>query len=198
MLTNSLKHILKPRAVYEMKMVKGILDSKRIFPAVIADVGANIGYYTEAILSVFDSSELHSYEPHPMNLNYLEKLCSDKLHVHPYGLFNTNTLIPIGMRDSRKNNGTFSIFNKHDVIDVVFKDANEELIRPEFVKIDVEGSELYILECDRFFENTKAIFIEIICTDEFKSNSAIKARLQNMGFHLSKQITKNDQLWLKL
>lgn len=198
MLTNDLEKILAPRALKEISIVNDILISQNIYPITIADIGANIGYYTTAILQVFKEAEVHSYEPHPENLKFLQNRINNRLHVHPYGLFNEDTILNIGMRDSRNNNGTFSIFNNYKTIPATFKNANNETIKPDFVKLDVEGSELFILQCDNFFENTKAIFIELILTDEFKQNEKVTEQLIKMGFKLNKQITKNDQLWLRL
>jgi FkbM family methyltransferase len=198
MLTNELKDILKPRAVNEMQHVRDILNEQNISIDVIADIGANIGYYSEALLETFLNADVHAYEPHPHNLKLLYNVTNDRLHVHPYGLFDKDTTMEIGMRDSRNNNGTFSIFNTHESTSVSFKNANTESVRPDFIKLDVEGSELFILQCDSFLENVKAIFIELIYTDEFSQNSKVTQRLNDMGFVFSKQITKNDQLWLKL
>jgi flagellin-like hook-associated protein FlgL len=79
------------------------------------------------------------------DLDFLQKIVDDRLHIHPYGLFNEDTTLNIGMRDSRNNNGTFSIFNTHQTIPVTFKNTNNEIIKPDFVKIDVEGTEYDIL-----------------------------------------------------
>lgn len=198
MLTNDLKYILKPRAINEMQIDRNIMSSHDIHPNIIADIGANIGYYTEALLATFETAEIHAYEPHPDNLEYLKQIDNTRLQIHPYGLFNEDSAVEIGMRDARNNNGTFSIFNKHDTKLVAFKNADNEITKPDFIKIDVEGSELFILQCSSFCENIKAIFIELIYTDEFKMNSRVKKQLEQMNFKFIKQVTKNDQLWLKL
>lgn len=197
LLTKQLKEPLKQGALRQIRELKEkyvAVQSK----LVIADIGANIGYFCESFLEEFPDCELHAYEPHPDNLSELTKLQDKRLIIHEYGLYNSDGEFNIGMRsDGKLNNGTYSIFNKHNSTNVIFKNANSETIRPHIVKMDVEGAEGPILECEDFFSETKAILIELIITDEFKMNTTTEENLKKLGFTYKCHLGKNDQLWLK-
>lgn len=196
MKTVNKKSLLKSRAIREVKQMFELWDSNTI--PLIADIGANIGYYTEAFSKIFDGSIIHSYEPHPYNIKHLMNLDGMNVSVHPYGLFDEDITIKIGLPVGRTdNNGLFSIHYTEDSVEVELKDAVSELIRPDIVKIDVEGSESYILNRTDFFENTKMILIEIVKDDNFGSNIDIVSKLNDMGFTYMKNTSKNNQLWLR-
>lgn len=184
---------LKARALKEIKQIKDMWGDST---PLIADIGANIGYYTEAFSEIFSDSKIHSYEPHPYNLQYLTKLSSNLINIHTYGLFDTDTKLTIGVPESRQNNnGLFSIHHTTNGVEVDLKNANGEKIRPDIVKIDVEGSEPQVLSCTEFFENTKLILIEIVIDDNFGSNDDVVSKLKSMGFTHIKNTSKNNQLW---
>lgn len=195
LLTIELKEQLISHINNQVEVIKNHLS---FTPLIIADIGANVGYYSTAFLNAYPSSSVHSYEPHPDNLNELSKIENNRLHIYPYGLFNTDSTMNIGMReDGKNNNGTYGIYTTANSTNVQFKNANSELIRPDFVKIDVEGSELYILQCEDFFKNAKGILIELVYMDNFKQNSNIRNQLQKLGFELLTTVSKNDELWTR-
>lgn len=197
LLTKQLKPQLKTgalRQIRELKQKYGVNPSNPI----IADIGANIGYFSESFLELYPECELHAYEPQPDNLNELRKLEDSRLTIHEYGLFDSDGEFTIGMRsDGKSNNGTYSIFNKENLINVPFKNANNETIRPHIVKMDVEGAEANILECEDFLSETQAILIELIITDEFNMNKKTEDNLKKLGFGYKCHLGKNDQLWLR-
>jgi FkbM family methyltransferase len=197
LLTKQLKGVLKEGALRQISTMKKEYGVNPSNP-VIADIGANIGYFCESFLEVYPECELHAYEPHPDNLEELKTLHSSNLVIHEYGLFDYDGEFSIGMRpDGRSNNGTYSIFNTQNVINVPFKNANNEAIRPHIVKMDVEGAEANILQCEDFFSRTQAILVELIYTDEFGMNKTTEERLQKLGFQYKVHLGKNDQLWLR-
>lgn len=165
---------------------------------VIADIGANIGYFSESFLHHYPNSTVHGYDPHPIHIQELLKINDARFVLHPYGLFNSNGKFTIGMKnDGRANNGTFGIFDNLDSVEVDFKNADEEQIRPHIVKLDVEGSESYILECANFFSETQAILVELIHQDNFGLNSKVIENLKKLGFKYSLRVGRNDQVWVK-
>lgn len=195
LLTVELKNELTYQSEKHIDIVKNHLS---FIPKIIADIGANVGYYTTAFLNAYPSSSVYAYEPHPDNLNELSKIQSDRLYICNYGLFNIDGNMNIGMReDGRNNNGTYGIYTTDNSTIVQFKNANNELIRPDFIKLDVEGSELYILQCEDFFKNVKGILIELVYMDNFNQNSNIRKQLQKLGFEFLTNISKNDELWTR-
>ena len=191
--TKKLEYILRKNAYQDLSHVKELLQFE---PLVIADIGANIGYYTSVLCEIFNNAEIHSYEPHPDNLYYLNQQVLDRLTIYPYGLYNEDDTVTIGMRDDN-NNGTYGIYNSNSAVPVQFKNADNETIRPDFVKMDIEGSEIFVLKCEQFLSQTKAILIEMVYLDDFSQNEVISNRLSELGFKEKQKITKNDWLWLK-
>jgi FkbM family methyltransferase len=191
--TKQLEHKLIENARRDLIQVKELLEFN---PLVIADIGANIGYYAQTLLTLFSDAAIHSYEPHPDNLHYLNQIKHERLTIHPYGLYTSDTEIEIGMR-SDNNNGTYSIFNSNNPTTVQFKNANNELIRPDFIKMDIEGSETFVLQCTEFLSQTRAIMIEMVYMDDFNQNKMISTQLEDLGFSKKIKITKNDYLWLR-
>lgn len=195
--TKNMKSVLKDGALRQIKELnqKVQINQPKV---IIADIGANIGYFSESFLEIYSECELHAYEPQPDNLNELRKLEDTRFTIHEYGLFNSDGEFTIGMRkDGKSNNGTYSIFNKENSISVPFKNANNETIRPHIVKMDVEGAEANILECANFFSETKAILIELVYKDDFGMNQKTEDNLKKLGFKYECHLSKNDQLWLK-
>jgi len=198
LLTLKKKDALKQSASNQIIFLKNMIDDVNSDKLIIADIGANIGYFSESFLEHYPNSIVHAYEPHPLHFQELDKLNNSRLVLHPYGLFNSNGTFTIGMRsDGKFNNGTFGIFDKQDSIEVEFKNANEEKIRPHIVKIDVEGSEFYILQCADFFSETKAVLVELLYNDSFGMNLKVTEALTNLGFYSKAKIGKNDYLWFK-
>jgi FkbM family methyltransferase len=195
--TKDMKSVLKDSALRQIKELnqKVQINQPKL---IIADIGANIGYFSESFLEIYSECELHAYEPQPDNLNELRKLEDTRFTIHEYGLFNSDGEFTIGMRsDGKSNNGTYGIFNKENSISVPFKNANNETIRPHIVKIDVEGAEAHILECEDFFSETKAVLIELVYKDDFGMNKKTEENLKKLGFTYKCHLGKNDQLWLK-
>lgn len=192
-----MKRQLKDGALRQITELK---EKYRVNPynPIIADIGANIGYFSESFLEVYSECQLHAYEPQPDNLEELKQLNDNRLTIHEYGLFDSDGEFTIGMRsDGKSNNGTYGIFNKENSISVPFKNANNETIRPHIVKMDVEGAEANILECSDFFSETKAILIELVYKDDFGMNQKTEDNLKKLGFKYKCHLGKNDQLWLR-
>ena len=197
LLTMTNKQDLKKSFLTYAKILKNELKINAEQP-IIADIGANIGCFSESILQYYTNGIVHAYEPHPDHVLELEKLNEPRIKIHPYGLFNSDGEFTIGMRsDGKLNNGTYGIFDKENSIKVSFKNANNEKIYPHIVKLDVEGSEFFILQCSDFFHNTQAIIIELVYLDNFKMNDNIVNELLKLGFVNKLKLSKNDHLWVR-
>lgn len=195
--TKNMKPVLKNQALRQINELKEKIQINQP-KLVIADIGANIGYFSEAFLEIYLECELHAYEPQQDNLSELRKLKDTRFTIHEYGLFDSDGEFTIGMRsDGKSNNGTYGIFNKENSVSVPFKNANNESIRPHIIKMDVEGAEANILECEDFFSETKVVLIELVYKDDFGMNKKTEENLKKLGFKYKCHLGKNDQLWLK-
>ena len=118
------------------------------------DVGANRGRYT-VLMSLF-SKHIHAFEPNPECLTILRELSLPKTSVYPHALSNTEGFAQyfLPIRDGKRFSiwGTLeaAVSKNHDEIDT-FEVATHTLNelrdhKISFVKIDVEGHELNVLE----------------------------------------------------
>lgn len=146
-----------------------ILDEKD--EPVLFDVGANVGNYSKLLKKIFPNSKVYAFEPHPGNYQKINKLNIDNLHTFNLALGNDEKVVELYDFASSEGTELASIF--HDVISDIHKrdvssfsvnmrkiddvcDA-EGIKNIDFLKIDTEGNELFVLEgAKRLLEN-KAI-----------------------------------------
>ncbi len=124
------------------------------------DVGANIGHYTFMFEKLAGSENVYAFEPILDNYNHLNEVFKN-CHIHQIALSNENKIkkfkIPIindivfdtrGKLDIDIIEGNENGFKTFDVscetMDSFVK--NKKLNRVDFIKIDVEGHELKVLE----------------------------------------------------
>lgn len=124
----------------------------------ILDVGANIGYHAIRLAIREPNSFVHAFEPLPATFQYLHRNValnnlSDRVFVYSHALSNANgsfdfyTAPENGVNASLKN-----VANRLDakrIVGLALKldewTTNHSVI-PEYIKIDVEGAELLVLE----------------------------------------------------
>lgn len=125
---------------------------------IVLDIGANIGYYTLLMADlVGDNGKVFAFEPEPYNFELLRKnieinTCKNVI-LEKKAISNCNKRSNLYL--SRDNTGMHRLneskyCEKHIEVDVVKLDdffRNDELINKiKFIKIDVEGSELDVLQ----------------------------------------------------
>lgn len=130
---------------------------------VIFDIGANIGEYTLYAASFINSNgKVYSFEPVQSVFNILKQNVDLNSHLRNKiicvnkGLGNKKAILPIYDEQNNINEGLFSIHQKNFIqskkiqdieIDTLDNFVNENYIdRIDFIKIDVEGNELYVLQ----------------------------------------------------
>jgi len=130
----------------EMGLLKFIVDPKRI----CLDVGANLGLFT-FFLSRY-SRHVHAFEPNPLPLRVLRYVADQNVTIHQVALSNqtgeAKLVIPKG-RKGWSSNGASVEYDKDQgyllrvpssrIDDLGYKDIG-------FIKIDVEGHEMSVLE----------------------------------------------------
>lgn len=146
---------------------------------VIFDVGANIGDYAQGIADIFgkDKIELHCFEPSPKTFarlkDNLKALSTGNVHLHNFGLSDRAGEIELfqdaelsGMTSvyKRRMDHFGKDFNRSEVasfstLDEFCKEQNIGSI--DFLKLDVEGHELKVLEgAGSMLNNVKYIQFE--------------------------------------
>ena len=130
---------------FELEFLLSMLNKN----SVVYDVGANIGYHTTAFASV--AKKVYAFEPHPKNYALLEQNTKNLDHVYigKYAVSNSNTTCYITDYNPEitGNFGMVKVTNDFSGIEttaIALDTAGLDL--PDMIKIDVEGSELQVLQ----------------------------------------------------
>jgi FkbM family methyltransferase len=124
---------------------------------VVYDIGANIGYHTTAFASL--ARKVYAFEPHPKNYALLEQNTEDfsNVYIGNYAVSNSRSVCYINDYDPQVagNFGAVSVVDYPTSIEAVAIDLDTAgLDLPDFIKIDVEGYELQVLEgCRQIIEH---------------------------------------------
>jgi FkbM family methyltransferase len=124
---------------------------------VVFDIGANIGWYTISILLIHKGTTVYAFEPIDTSFRYLKKnLILNNLDVdkiYNFGLFDQNKVVEFyydiecptasSMADLREDEKTTIVECEVKRLDD-FVTSISSLERLDFIKCDVEGSELFV------------------------------------------------------
>lgn len=130
---------------------------------VFVDIGANQGEFAIFAASLLKNGEVLAFEPVTTTRNLLEtnRDLNDmtNLKVYPYGLGNEEALMAVYAPSNDevhlgRNDGLFSLYRtefrdafEEEIRIMVFDDQFlDKLLRLDFIKIDIEGGELYALQ----------------------------------------------------
>lgn len=126
---------------------------------IVLDVGANVGEYSEALLAICPQAKIFAFEPSQHTRSKLvQKFNTDtRVTIFPYALSSTNSkqylwsnTLGSGLASlTRRKLTHFGIdFNIAEEIEVITLDhwAKKLNLRPDMLKIDVEGHELDVLK----------------------------------------------------
>ena len=151
---------------FETGFVKKIIQKKDT----VLDIGANIGYYTLIFAKlVGDDGKVFAFEPEPSNFSLLEK----NVEINGYRNVElaqkaaSNKIGKMKLYINEKNAGGHMIYDTHENRNVVEIDVTRlddhlnNLSTPiNFVKMDVEGSEIDVIEGMKdILQKTKDIII---------------------------------------
>lgn len=162
------------------------------------DLGANLGWYGLHVAKLFPASRVFAFEPIPKTFSFLEKNVAlnglDNMRVFPWGLFNeaservffVNPAI-MGAASTSEMAGGAGEAQRCTVrtLDAI---VNELGVSIDFIKIDVEGAELFVFQGGiKEIERSKPIiFTEMLrkhsATFHYHPNDII-ALLEGFGYH---------------
>lgn len=145
------------------KQLLEFLAKKDVQINTLFDVGANDGTYSLLLSEIFPKANIHAFEPVPDTYQAAEKALKDKPNValHQLGLYKENCTLDIYNDSDNPNNQISSVYAEGLVdfyattalhklkIEVKTLDSfcEENGIRSiDFIKIDVEGAELAVLQ----------------------------------------------------
>lgn len=142
----------------------------------IVDVGANIGFHAVRLAAREPAAEVHAFEPMPQHFRFLcRNLAGNaaglRCRAYNFALSRENGSFPFFVAPRNGTNASLAnVAQRDDVTRVVglamtLDQWSENYgARPDFLKIDVEGAELWVLEGGkRTIDETKPrIFAEIL------------------------------------
>lgn len=132
-------------------------------PAVILDIGANIGITAIWMAHMFPNARIYCFEPMRENFDILSKntIPYKNIHAFNYGLGKESGKYDIYANEELSNRGGFSLYHlEHDTVNygtlntattrIDIKNASESLsglriTKVDIIKIDTEGAEFDIL-----------------------------------------------------
>jgi len=188
---------------YEDKQINYTAELMRKYNVnIFFDIGANCGLYSLIIANKFNKINIYSFEPVETSYKKLIKNISinkntENIKIYNYGLSNKNS--ELKMKALIKNHyiqlGGFGVVNKNDslknkyLIDANFKKGDDNFKFKNkiiFLKIDVEGHEIYVLEGLTNLLKSNKIIIQIEILPG--GNKLVEEQLIKLGFIKIKKI----------
>lgn len=128
-----------------------------INPKIVFDVGANVGEYAGLVATNCPTAKIYSFEPVKATFDLLRQAAKDTKRIVPYnnGFFKENTTREINLYDSNAHSSLYDVFESNaqaarsETIQLIKGDdfmAEHQISKIDFLKLDVEGAEMGVLE----------------------------------------------------
>ena len=189
---------------------------KKIFltePNTIFDIGAAIGEWTKSARYTYPNSTIYAFEPIYESFQKLLKLkiTDDKLILFNCALSNKNGITNFNLNEFSFSSSLLEMTNTHKEIFPFTKNdhniqveclrfdsiSNINIIKPAFLKMDVQGAELLVLQgCGSLIDNIDFIELELNFEHFYKgqaSYSEIFHFMSQNGFNGFLQINPQYQ-----
>ena len=162
---------------------------------VFIDIGANIGYYS--LLAAAKGANVYAFEPNARNIWLLKKNAHDnnlKINILPYALADSERLV---IYTPLRGNGQISDMSdalpteNQEVLRSVTLDQALNGIRPDIVKIDVEGAEGLVLKGAQ-----KTLDFRPVVISEFSASSLPAISRVSAAQYLDEFVRRNYSLYL--
>jgi len=143
-----LTNTLKQGAFYETFLIgvlNTIFDEKDQF--CFYDIGANVGYHSIFVKKKFKNAKVYSFEPLPSIFSVLEKNIENNfLDITPVNVALGERSGNINIVFDESDSGNSKISSAGKVCKITSMDIiSNELSSPDFIKIDVQGFEKFVL-----------------------------------------------------
>lgn len=184
----------------------------------IYDIGSNIGIYSIIYALNFPKTQIYSFEPVEETYKVFKKNVKNfnlntRINSYNYGISinnkEENLYLSISKTRNSENCGLYSLkikdeYKKDSILCKFIPLSKLNLPQPDFIKIDVEGSEEeIILNNIDFFNKAKIIMIEITkerssgVKEYIKNNQNIKNVLKKLNFIEYGKSGLNDYFFIK-
>lgn len=214
-LFESLRRFFMPSYEIEYKYLFLIIEPRQRTIRLALDIGANVGQSSYAFRRIFPHAELHAFEPNPVIFQTLVKnLRNYQIELHNIGLGQQKSIGYIYIPEYRnilftglascnrvqaeKHMQKLNMFKSHSsnfatLQQNIFIESGDFFeLRPDLIKIDVEGFEVQVLQgLTRTIEAFKPL-IPVECSDTHDQVSELlsKYSYQNLEF------SRKDKVWL--
>ena len=176
---------------YEKKQINYLLKQiKKLEPNFFIDVGANSGIYSLLVGKSYPKIRIFSFEPIKKTFEVLKKNISINNFKNQIKIFNvglSNKICELKMKAQIKNGyiqkGGFGVANKKDDLRFLHKETAKFITgdsklkiknKKIFLKIDLEGHEIYALEGLKKLLKNNNIFLQIEIFDKnFKKTNLL-------------------------
>ena len=156
-----LVHLYSVKACYEPHVISYV-QSNLEPGATVVDIGANVGFFSLAVLALIPGSTVHMFEPSPVSRGHLAQSIAknsleSRVRLNPYALYSEPGEMDFcvhpekyaafdGLRDTRSVKDSTPIHIKVPVttLDIYLTQAGVKHL--DLVKIDVEGAEMFVLQ----------------------------------------------------
>lgn len=180
---------------------------------VLFDVGCNSGSFIKTVKNKKINSTIHSFEPHPYLSKYVEEkypeVICNQLCLHNFdGVCNINIpSISVGISSVLNREVFNQLKNSQDIfileceamkLDTYCEKQNINNI--DFLKMDVEGAEYYVLEGAKKMLSENKIFcgqLEVGIEEDGISTSQIVELLYSHGYDIDRSISTDYFFYLK-
>lgn len=155
------------------------------------DIGAHVGHWAYNLKQYFN--QVHCFEPVPDNYKLLVKNVPG-LNYYPLALLDVPGKLTLHL-ESNKNSGSWTAFPKtktnQRMIEVKVKTLDSFNLSPDFIKMDVQNCEIFIL---RGSENTLTTHKPVLCLESFenKFKKEIHVFLKNLSYYVADRIGKEE------
>jgi FkbM family methyltransferase len=187
-----------PETCYQQGALDTALSYVKKFDIAL-DIGANIGLHSVRLSKIFKS--VFAFEPTKYNFECLEKnvLNLSNVKIFNVGLSNKEIQETIRLPIDCSTSGAFSIVDFNDQLEtitetIICKTLDSFNINADFIKIDTQGFEPFILEgALNTLQNKPVLLVE---TETKERYDAVEYILRPLGYKDVATIRKKDHVWI--
>lgn len=175
--------------------------------SVIFDIGANVGVYSVIMADAWSEATVVAFEPVPQSADLLERHCvmnglQGRLWCYRQALWCSPRRLTLGLPRDIDDTGRYSAHETRNSVDVEAVTltlwCHEHQIRPDFIKIDVEGAEAKVLcGMEDILQSCRWLVIE---DRHYKEEVApVWEALAALGYlevpHLTRKVFESDRVF---